>query len=208
MVTFGDLDRVRRGLERLVGQSIAQIFGYTRIANASALGDSDAVEKEDDAADPDGQKGQRPVVRLHPFGFISRPPKGLRGLWLRIGSSNVAFIGIMPQQSYGPQNLNVGETAVFGSQQQNTLYDQNGNIIHTPTGTGTVQCGGTHPMPIWDSFTTAFNTFVGAVAGIATPVSTLLQCAGALNTIIAAALTLQTSMTTNTSYKSTIAQNG
>lgn len=128
-ITFADLERLRRELKKLVEDGLATLFGNTLTSSSTPLGDRDAVEKVDGAADPDGSKGQRLVTRVQPFGFASRPPKGLRGFWLRWGSSNVLMIGILPQQSYGPQNLQVGEQALYnsvpGCQQ---LLDQDGNV--------------------------------------------------------------------------------
>lgn len=198
-MTFADLEKVRRELERFVVKSIAQLFGYTRVSSSSAIGDSDAAEKEDDASDPDGTKGQRPMVRINPFGFNSRPPKGLRGLWLRLGASNVLFLGIMPQQSYGPQGLNPGETAIYATPGQTFLLDQNGNLIATPSGTGTVQLGGNSHSIILDTLLSAMATALGFIATSNT--------GGSIITNPSSWATFLTNLGNGT-YQSTVAKNG
>jgi hypothetical protein len=109
-----DVARLRGELLSYIDRRIAQIFGWTLTAKASPLGDSDAVECADDDLDPaTHQKGQRPVTRVEPFGVRSRPPAKLRSLWLRLGASNVVFIGIAPTAAYGPQDLDDGEAAIY-----------------------------------------------------------------------------------------------
>lgn len=148
MVTFADIERVRVEIMRHVASAVAGIFGATLVTAPSSLGDRDGVEKVDGARDPDGTKGQRPVVRAQPFGWNGVPPKGLRVFWLRLGSGNVIMFGIVPQQAYGPQNLESGESAGYnaipGCQQ---VFDKNGNVkitSGTPSGgsQGDVQVNG------------------------------------------------------------------
>lgn len=90
-----------------VDQKISMLFGWTLTAVSSAMGDGDAVETAD------GEKAQRPVRRLEPWGLRGRPPKGLRSLWLRLGSSNVVFIGIAPSKGYGRVDLAEGATSLY-----------------------------------------------------------------------------------------------
>jgi hypothetical protein len=123
-----------------IDTAIVRLFGWTRVAKSSPMGDTDQVETDDDA------KGQRPARRLEPWGLRSRPVKGSRSLWLRLGSSNVIFLGIAPATKYGPQSLNEGETALYNVVTGCTLlFDQNGNIIAAVPGGQTIQLGGTTP---------------------------------------------------------------
>jgi hypothetical protein len=111
-----EVARLRAELTSYIDRRVAQIFGWTLTAKSSALGENDAVETADDDADPTThQKGQRPVTRVLPFGMGSRPPARLRSLWLRLGASNVVFVGIAPTEGYGPQDLDVGETAIYNA---------------------------------------------------------------------------------------------
>lgn len=100
-----------------VARWIAQIFVYTLTAKGSATGDSDEVEGVDGARDPgapaNAKKTQRRVVRIQPFGFNSVPPTKLRSLSLKLGASNIFFIGIGPQKAYGPTDLEEGEVALY-----------------------------------------------------------------------------------------------
>ena len=190
---------------------IAQIFVYTLTAKASAIGDDDAVESADGASDnAGGSKTQRATVRIQPFGFNSLPPNGLRGLSLRLGMSNIFFIGIGPQKSYGPTNMEQGETALYAKQGQTVLLDKDGNIVATPKSGQTVQLGGnTYSLPKWDDFATQLDTFINAIAGLTpNPPTTLVQALAYLATIITAANALKTAMAANSDYKSSIAKNG
>jgi hypothetical protein len=178
-LTFADLERVRRELMTHVANAIAGLFGATIMAAPSSLGDRDGVEKIDGARDPDGQKGQRRVVRAQPFGWNGVPPKGLRVFWLKLGSGNVIMFGIVPQQSYGPQDLKSGESVAYNavpSCQQ--LFDQNGNIkisSGTPNGgsQGDVQVnGGTAKIGrVGDTVDAGSLSTVIAVAGPAITVT-------------------------------------
>jgi phage gp45-like len=210
MNRWEELAELRGHIADMVTQKLASLFGYTLTSNISALGDSDQVESADDAVDPDTmQKSQRPATRIQPFGFISRAPTGLRAMWLALGSSNVFFMGIGPQQKYGPQNLNDGETAVYAKPGQTFLLDENGNLIGTPAGSGTFQAGGnTYSMPQWDAFASAFATFIGSMSSTTLPIATLPQAAAALNTLIGAMNTLSAAMGSAGNYKSTLAKNG
>lgn len=109
--------QARRELEALIERRITGLFGYTLVSTASSIGEGDAVEGSDDANQlpSQEQRGQRPVTRIDPFGFRSRPPKGVRALWLRLGSSNIVFLGIAPTEKYGPQDLGVGDSAIYST---------------------------------------------------------------------------------------------
>lgn len=191
-LTFMDLEKVRRELKAYIDAAIAMVFGATLVSSTSPLGDTDGAEKVDGARDPDGQKGQRRVVRGQPFGVNGVPPKGLRCYWLRLGSSNVIMIGIAPQQAYGPQNLASGEfanyNAVPGCQQ---VLDANGNVkvtSGTPSGgaQGDVQVnGGTKKVARVDD--TTGNGLLELIGGISTAFGGLKYTApdGTVTTITA-----------------------
>lgn len=204
-----EIERVRARLERKITDAVTGILLSTLTSASSPLGDSDAVQSYDDGKDPESDtKAQRPVVRILPFGFASRQPAGVRGITLRFGSSNALFIGIIPTQKYGPQSLNVGESALYAKPGQTVLCDQNGNIVSTPAGSGTVQLGGSsHPLPLWDSFASTLATFANTIA-LLPPATTLPTAITAINGVITAANTLNNSMSSNSNYKSTKAFNG
>ncbi len=139
-----EIQRLRDELKRGLRNLRAHLFGYTNIAASSALGDKDALESVDDATDPGtSSKGQRPVARIQPFGFASRPPSKLRALALFLGDSNPFLLGIAPQQKYGPQALNVGETALYNSLANvEVLLDKNGAVTITDGGGNTAKLDG------------------------------------------------------------------
>lgn len=112
-----ELAAAKREMKTLLARGLGQIFLWTLTAKSSSLGDNDAVQSGDDGVDPGApaneQKGQRKVIRVQSWGFNGAPPTNLRSLTLRLGSSNLFWIGIGPTQAYGPQDLDVGETAVY-----------------------------------------------------------------------------------------------
>lgn len=151
---------------------IAQIFIWTLTAKSSAVGDGDAIESADDARDPGAPdheaKSQRRVVRIQPFGFNSVPPTRLRALSLRLGMSNIFFIGIGPQKAYGPTEMTEGETAVYAKAGQTILLDKDGNVIATPAEAGTVQLGGDdYSLLKTEDLLTDLGNFAKVVAAIA-----------------------------------------
>lgn len=106
--------QLRRDMQTAVDAAVLRLLVFTLTAASTSLGDQDAVEGYDKGTDPDsGEKSQRTVSRVQPFGFAGRPPKGLRGLTFRFGASNALFLGIAPQNKYGPQDLDVGESALW-----------------------------------------------------------------------------------------------
>jgi phage gp45-like len=79
----------------------------------------------------------------------SRPPARLRSLWLRLGSSNVVFIGIAPTQGYGPQDLDVGETAIYNAAKTLVRLWKNGKLTldsDASQSADVVVNGGTQPV--------------------------------------------------------------
>jgi phage gp45-like len=117
------ISEARREILAWVEQRLLGIVGWTLTARSSPLGNEDQVEGED------GSRHGRPVQRIEPFGLRSRAPKGLRALWLRLGTSNVVFIGIAPTGGYGPQNLEEGETALYSIGGALALLDKDGNVV-------------------------------------------------------------------------------
>lgn len=207
-----EIAAAKRELKTLLARGLAQAFLWTLTAKASAIGDDDAVESGDDGVDPGAppneQKGQRKVIRVQPWGFNGAPPKKLRSLSLRLGSSNLFWIGIGPTQAYGPQNLNPGETAIYAQPGQVFYLDSNGNLIGTPAGSGTFQAGGnTYSMPQWDAFAAVLKSATAAVAAL-TAATDLASAILAINGTLTALKTLNTALGVNNNYKSTLAKNG
>lgn len=116
---FAEIAAAKREVMNEIKRALAQLFVYSLTAKGSALGDGDQVESSDDAKAPGAasseSKPQRQPVRIQPFGFRSVQPKGIRGLTLRLGGSNLFFIGIGPTTAYGPQDLGVGDAALHSS---------------------------------------------------------------------------------------------
>ena len=185
-----DIQRLRREVDEKLRQLVAGIIGWTLTANTSAAGEKDAVENADDAQDPGSTtKSERQATRVLPWGLQGRPPKGLRSLWFKFGSSNVVFIGIAPQQKYGPGNLNQGETALYNSISGTTvLLDQNGNIqINAGSNADVTINGGTAKVGrVGDStagHTHTAGTLMCPNTGTGTPVAVTGSTASATDTI-------------------------
>ena len=135
MMMHEAIGRLRRELLAYVEQRIAQLFGFTLTAGISKLGEEDEVQTGDEtvsAPEADISPGtltQRLVRRIEPWGFRGRPPDKVRALWLRLGSSNVVFIGTAVGKGYGPNNLEVGETSLYCSKGGTEIrLDKDGNI--------------------------------------------------------------------------------
>lgn len=200
---FAELAAAKRELQNAFRAALAQLFVYTLTAKASAIGDNDAIEASDDAKAPglDGEaKPQRKVVRIQPFGFNGVPPKGVRSLTLQLGKSNLFFIGIAPTQAYGPQGLNTGEVAMYAEPGQTFVLDKNGNLIATPTGSGTVQLGGNAYKAILDTLLADLKTALGYI-----PVPSSTGYPGISNSAGWASFL---SKLANGTYQSTKVQNG
>lgn len=127
---FQALNDLRRDLvDRIIPNALAQIFIVTQFGKSSELGAADAIQTADESPAGERQTTQRPVTRVEPFGFRSRPTSKVRGAALRLGSSNVLFIGILPTQGYGPQDLEDGETALYSAEVPKGVHlDKDGNV--------------------------------------------------------------------------------
>lgn len=134
-----EMAELRAWVRGWVEQKLTTMFISTTLSNSSALGDSDAMTLADDT------KGQRPVVRHEPYGHRSRPTTDVRVFGIRFGSSNVVFLGIGPTQKYGPQDLEMGEVAIYSEQIVKAMHlDKNGqNNINSKSGQDVVVNGGT-----------------------------------------------------------------
>lgn len=106
---------LRREIISRVEWKIANLFGWTTTTNSSAMGDADQVGLED------GVDGQRPARRVEPWGHRGRPPSKVRSLTLRLGSSNVFFLGVATNTGYGPDDLEDGETALYCSKEDTEI---------------------------------------------------------------------------------------
>lgn len=196
-------------MEAQIKQAIAHLFVYTNTSRSSTIGDEDAVESSDEGVDPGTtQKGQRPVVRILPYGLASRQPSGLRGLSIQLGRSNVFYLGIGPTEKMGPQSLDVGEVCVWNNGGVQVYLDKNGNVIITPTGSGIVQVGGnSYALPQWDPFISALGTLSSTIAGLvaATDLASVITLANGIRT---AFVTFNSALSAASSWKSTKAKNG
>lgn len=134
---------LREQTKRWISDAVAGLLVYTLTGQTSSLGDQDFVERSD-GTDPDTkQKTQRPVTRQEPWGHRGRPPKGVRALCLKFGSSNVVFIGVAPTQAYGPQDLDVGEVAVYNVSKALIRLWKDGHLtVDADTGKDVVVNGG------------------------------------------------------------------
>jgi hypothetical protein len=150
---------LRAELKMLREQAVAP--QWTLTSRSSAMGAADEVQTGDDA-DSDSQ---RPVSRLEPFGLRYRAPSKLRSFSLRIGSSNVVFLGIQPSKGYGPTDLQDGEVALYCSAAGALVrLDKDGNVIVTPSAGKEIRLGGTAHKVVLDSVLGALATALGYIA--------------------------------------------
>lgn len=159
-----EIAKLRREVVANAETAISRLFGWTLTSTSSPMGDSDTVETGDEP-DSSGKIGQRPVRRIEPWGVRTRPPAKVRSLWLRLGSSNVVFLGIAPTKAYGPDGLEEGEVALYCTQGGTEIrLDKDGNVVITPAAGKTVQLAGTaQKLPLWSDFKTDFTVFVSQV---------------------------------------------
>jgi hypothetical protein len=122
----------RRALREYVDQKIIGLFGFTLTTNTSAIGDEDQLAMADD----DGNKGQRPARRIEPWGYRSRPPDKVRALWLRLGSSNVLFLGVASDKGYGDSDLDAGESELYCSKSGTRIRLGTDGAIHIDAASG------------------------------------------------------------------------
>lgn len=168
MKWWEELEKTREHILRVVTQKFAIQFGWTKVGSTSAMGDKDQVQTAD------GQKGQRPARRLEQWGLRTRAPsKGVRTFWIRIGSSNVIYLGIAPTKGYGPGNLDEGEVALYCMADGTIVrLTKAGKVaINSASGQDTVVNDGTLKVAR-DTDPTASGTIACAVVGPVTGVST------------------------------------
>ena len=136
-----EIAKLRAQMNGIVDQVIPRLVGWTLTAKSSAMGDRDQVETADGQKSNDtGQ--QRPVRRIEPWGHRGRAPGKVRSLWLRLGSSNVVFIGIAPSKGYGPNDLDDGETALYCAKDGTEVrLDKDGNVKIKAAGNVTIDAG-------------------------------------------------------------------
>lgn len=136
-----EVRQLRAALREIVSERLPSLlFGWTLTSKSSAMGGGDAVQTADD----DSGKGQRPVRRVEPFGLRSRAPSKLRALWIRLGASNVVFIGVAPSKGYGPTDLEDGEVAVYNLKKALIRLWKTGKItVDAESGQDVVINGGT-----------------------------------------------------------------
>lgn len=162
-----------------VDKRINRIFGFTATASSSSMGNEDAVQLSDNSDD-----GQRPVQRIEPWGVRSRPPSKIRGMWLRLGSSNVAFLGILPTKAYGPTDLDEGEVCIYSSGGSTVKLDKDGNIkvdaaagkdVVVNAGSAKVARVGDKTVSHTHAFSLTANLLTGAVTGSITSAQPVIQ---------------------------------
>lgn len=195
--------KLRGDVGRLVEQKLLGVFGWTLSASSSAMGDKDQVQTADTG------KGERPARRLEQWGVRGVPPSKIRSLWIRIGSSNVVFLGIAPTKKYGPTDLATGETCVYSEQVERALWaTQLGDVKLAAKSGRTIQLDGAtfkgvkwsdgNPIPAADTgFVGALATFVAA-----------LKAAGTVGNIVTAATNFETALTNNSQFRSGKYTNG
>lgn len=159
---LGEIQKLRRELTAYVDKHFGFQFGWTKSAKSSALGDKDAVETAD------GTNKARPVRRVEPFGHRGRAPGGVRTFWVRLGSSNLVFLGIASSSKHGPDDLEEGEVAIYSDQIEKALHctKDGDNKIASKTGR-TVQINGdSYSLLKTEDFLSALDDFTDAVKQI------------------------------------------
>lgn len=195
-------------LRDYVEYAITRIFIAAQFGKSSRLGNADALECAD--VDVDGRRLQRPATRVQPFGFSSRPTNKVRGVGLRLGASNVLFVGILPTSGYGPQDLEDGETAIWSAEVERALHATSAGDVKLAAKSGqTVQINGdTYALIKTDTFlidiknwVTAINATIASNCVNGEPLSAYAANAAAITAFL-------TSLSVAGAYKSTKAKNG
>lgn len=200
-----EIAALRHELTEMIRQVPDRMVGWTLSAASSALGDKDEVQTgDDDQNGPDNKPGQRPVRRIEPWGHRGRAPKNVRTLWLRLGSSNVLFLGIASNGGYGPTDLEDGETALYSVEVERGVHltKDGDNKLASKSGK-TVQVNGSDfSLPKWDDFVSGLSTFLTAL-------KTDMTAANA-GTLVGnpAIIAFEAAIATASQYKSTKAKNG
>jgi len=160
----GEIAKLRREVTTQIDNTVARLFGWTLTSSSSSMGDKDSVQTGDEP-DSEGKQGQRPVRRIEPWGLRTRPPAKVRSLWLRLGSSNVVFLGIAPTTAYGPDSIEEGETAMYCSAGGTEVrLDKDGNVkITSASGKLVTVNGDDYSLPKWDDYMTGLSSFLSAL---------------------------------------------
>lgn len=175
---------VRAWAEVAIETAVTRIFQVTQFAKSSEIGEDDAVESADENAPGENQRGQRPTVRSTPWGVAGRPTNKVRSVCLRLGASNLLFVGILPTEGYGPQNLKDGETAIWSAAVERGMHltEDGDNKLGAASGQTVQVNGNDYKLPKWDHF------LAGNVTPIA-PGTPYASLAGALGIILTALTT-------------------
>jgi phage gp45-like len=161
---------LREELKQRLSLSLAQLFVVTKVGKSSKIGNDDALETADSSNE------QRPATRIEPFGFRSRPTNKLRGLGIRLGTSNLMFIGVLPSEGYGPQDLDDGESAMYSAGGQELRMksdgtiqakDKNGTVVATVSPTGAVTVASAAGQDITVQPGAGGNVKLGSVGNLA-----------------------------------------
>jgi hypothetical protein len=193
------LAKLRRELVKYIDAKVAGVAVWTRTANASKLGQEDAVETGDD----DSNRGQRPVRRIEPFGFRSRPVAKQRSLSLRIGSSTVVYLGVASDGGYGPSDLEDGEVVIYSKNiPEGVRLKSSGDVaLLSKDGQIVTVNGSNYSLLNTEDFLSGLDTFLEALS------STDLVLADA-GTYVAPSPSIAAFRAALSSYKSTKAKHG
>lgn len=120
-----------------------RLLFFTRVSATSADGSADGVEgwpgTEGDPACP-----QQTVRRMEPWGLHGRPATGIQSLVARVlaGAASGLQVGIWTGQ-HGRQNLEPGETQLYGGGGGEVFLDKNGKMaLNSGSGQDVVLNGG------------------------------------------------------------------
>ncbi len=187
---------LRRELMTRMEQIPSSLFGWTLTAKSSPMGDADEVRVDDEG------KGQRPSRRIEPWGHRGRSPSGVRSFWIRLGSSNVLFMGVAPSKGYGPSDLEDGETALYSAEVEKGVHltEDGDNKLASKTGKTVQVNGDDYSMLKTETLLADLASFLGTI----NPANTggpILNDGGTFKTNMITSLG-------NGSYKSTKAKNG
>jgi hypothetical protein len=199
-----------------VGEAVLAFFGDPDGGDHVAIADDKSdvwVRGQDASQDPPTRAG---AARLFiPMNMLFRLPKKDES-YLKVRGANAdgpgkpyAFYGDCGAQNQVPDWLDSDNAGIKCPE---TLHLESEKDVTLTAGSGrTVAANGDGFSGFnTEDFDTDLDAFLSTVAGIATPVVSLPQCAAALNTIIAAAIAWQSAKAahTNPNYRSTKFKHG
>lgn len=195
---------------KMIRNALAQVWVVAPFAKSSKFGDHDAVSLADESDPSTRQPGQRQVTRVQPFGFSSRATNKVRAACVRLGSSNIVFLGIVPTNAYGAQDLEDGESSMWSAFGQLIRMWTSGIVTIDSKAGQTVELNGnTYSLPKWDTFATDLSTMLSTIGNLSpNPPTTLPQALADIAAIINAVNTFRLAMAIAGDYKSAKVKNG